>query len=241
MHPAILIIDDDQKLNALLVDYLKGFGFRPTAVTDPEAGLRAVRTERPDLVILDVMLPGLDGFEVCRILRRESSVPIVMLTARGEVMDRIVGLELGADDYIPKPFEPRELVARIQSVLRRHAGGGPPETARYGRLAVDFNRRSVLLDGAPVELTTTEFQVLALLVRNPGKVLSREIILEELRGIEWESYNRAVDVVVSRLRHKLGDDPKQPELFKTVWGAGYVFIGEAEGRDQPETLGGSDR
>lgn len=233
VQPSILIIDDDQKLNALLVEYLKGFGLRATAATDAEAGLRAVRTERPDLVILDVMLPGMDGFEVCRVLRRESAIPIVMLTARGEVMDRIVGLELGADDYVPKPFEPRELVARVQSVLRRHAGGPPPEVADHGRLVVDFGRRSVVLDGAAVELTTTEFEVLALLVRNPGKVLSRDVILDELRGIEWESYNRAVDVVVSRLRGKLGDDPKQPALLKTVWGVGYVFIGEGSGPIPP--------
>lgn len=227
MGHTLLIIDDDEKLNALLTDYLKGFGFHATSATHPAEGLKALRRDPPDLVILDVMLPGMDGFEVCKAIRRESTVPIVMLTARGEVMDRIVGLELGADDYLAKPFEPRELVARIQSVLRRHAGAAAPETLRRGRLTVDTARRAVLLDGVPVELTTTEFEVLALLVRHPGKVLSREAILEDLRGIEWESYNRAVDVVVSRLRHKLGDDPKNPSLFKTVWGAGYVFIGDA--------------
>jgi DNA-binding response OmpR family regulator len=230
----LLIIDDDSKLNALLGDYLKGFGFRTTSATQPEEGLKALRREHPDLVILDVMLPGMDGFEVCRAIRKESAVPIIMLTARGEVTDRIVGLELGADDYVPKPFEPRELVARIQSVLRRHAGAGQPEVMRCGRLTVDAGRRSVLLDGTPVDLTTTEFEVLALLVRHPGKVLSRETILEELRGLEWESYNRTVDVAVSRLRHKLGDDPKTPRLLKTVWGAGYVFIGEAEGEAAQE-------
>ncbi|MBI5016874.1 MAG: response regulator transcription factor [Deltaproteobacteria bacterium] len=229
MNQAILIIDDDAKLNTLLEDYLRGFGFRASSVTDPGEGLRRIRRDPPDLVILDVMMPGMDGFEACKTIRRESAVPIVMLTARGEVMDRIVGLELGADDYLPKPFEPRELVARIQSVLRRHAGTGPPEVLRCGPLTIDLGRRSVLLDGAPVDLTTTEFEVLALFARNPGKVLTREAILEELRGIEWESYNRAVDVVISRLRHKLGDDPKYPRLFKTVWGAGYAFIGEAGG------------
>lgn len=226
LSQTILIIDDDKKLNALLTDYLKRFGFETDSATTPEEGLKALRRQPPDLVILDVMLPGMNGFEVCKTIRRESAVPIIMLTARGEVMDRIIGLELGADDYIPKPFEPRELVARMQSVLRRRKDEFSTDVLQCGRLAIDVGRRSLRIDGEAVELTTTEFEVLALFVQNRGKVLSRETILDKLRGIEWESYNRSVDVVVSRLRRKLGDDPKSPTYFRTVRGAGYVFIEE---------------
>jgi DNA-binding response OmpR family regulator len=223
MQPLILIIDDDEKLNALLGTYLADFGMRTVAAVNAADGLRALHAHRPDLVILDVMLPGMNGFELCRTIRRTDTVPIIMLTARGDVADRVVGLELGADDYLPKPFEPRELVARIQSVLRRPRAV-EREVRRFGPLAVDLARRQATLDGAPVELTTNEFEVLRLLTDRPGEVLDRDRILEALRGIEHEAFNRTVDVAVSRLRQKLGDDPKAPRFIRTVWGAGYVFI-----------------
>ena len=228
MKATILIIDDDAKLNQLLIGFLSDFGFKVAAATHPEEGLKRINHEAPDLVILDVMLPGMTGFEVCKKIRESRSVPIIMLTARGEVTDKIVGLELGADDYLPKPFEPRELVARIQSVLRRARGADQAQVKRFGRLEIDFTKRGVKLDGAAVELTTNEFAVLSLLVKNKGKVLSRDQILEELRGIEWDAFNRTVDITMSRLRHKLNDDPKNPSFIKTVWATGYVFIGDED-------------
>jgi DNA-binding response OmpR family regulator len=232
MNENILIIDDDTKLNRLLIDFLRDFGFKAVAATRPEEGLKRLRQETPDLVILDVMLPGMSGFDVCKTIRQSESVPIIMLTARGEVTDKVVGLELGADDYLPKPFEPRELVARIQSVLRRARGIEKGPLRRFGRLEVDFSKRVARLDGAALDLTTNEFAALALLVRNKGRVLNRDQILDELRGMECEAFNRSVDITMSRLRHKLRDDPKNPVFIKTVWGTGYVFIGEeGEGSD----------
>jgi DNA-binding response OmpR family regulator len=230
MKATILIIDDDAKLNQLLVEFLRDFGFKAITATRPEDGLRKLKQEAPDLVILDVMLPGMSGFEVCKAVRQFCTVPIIMLTARGEVADKVVGLELGADDYLPKPFEPRELVARIQSILRRVHGIDKVQVKRFGRLEIDFPKRIVMLDGTVVDLTTNEFAALVLLVRNRGKVLNRDQIMDELRGIEWDAFNRSVDITMSRLRHKLRDDPKNPSFIKTVWGIGYVFIGD-EGKD----------
>jgi DNA-binding response OmpR family regulator len=225
VQPSILIIDDDERLNRLLKRFLGDFGFSTRTATHPEEGLRQLRRTAPDLVILDVMLPGMDGFTVCKAIRAESSVPIIMLTARGEVADKVVGLELGADDYLPKPFEPRELVARIHAVLRRGAPAPATGQAGFGELALDFERRQATLKETPLDLTTNEFAALALLVRHAGKVLSRDQILQELRGIDCEAFNRSVDITMSRLRQKLNDDPKSPRFIKTVWGSGYVFIG----------------
>jgi DNA-binding response OmpR family regulator len=225
MNPTILIIDDDAKLNQLLKDFLKDFGFDVVTATHPAKGLKALKQASPDLVILDIMLPEMDGFEVCRAIRQTSNVPIIMLTARGEVTDKVVGLELGADDYLAKPFEPRELVARIQSVLRRTKQPGDNQTLTFERLIIDLDKHIALLDGDPVDLTTNEFAALALLARNAGKVLNRDQILQELRGMDCDAFNRSVDIAVSRLRQKLKDDPKSPEFIKTVWGTGYVFIG----------------
>jgi DNA-binding response OmpR family regulator len=227
MDQTILIIDDDAKLNRLLEDYLSKFGFRVMTAVRSEDGLKLLSRERPDLVILDVMLPGMDGFEVCREIRKTMDVPVVMLTARGEVTDRIVGLELGADDYLSKPFEPRELVARIQSVLRRSYEKAAESVMRAGDLVVDLDRQTAALEGKDLDLTTMEFAMLALFVKHPGKVLTRERIMENLRGMEWDAYDRSVDVLLSRVRQKLGDDPKHPAWIKTVWGSGYKFIGEA--------------
>jgi len=214
----ILLIDDDKKLGDLLQTFFSRFDLDLLAAHDPETGLKLLDSEEPDLVILDVMLPGQDGFEVCRTIRKESAVPIIMLTARGEVTDRIVGLEIGADDYMPKPFEPRELVARIQNVLRRSVSSGKPKGSKleYAGLSVDLDRRSAELDG----------ELLALFAGNPGQTYTRDEILNELRGIDAQLFSRSVDILVSRLRQKLGDTSKQARFIKTVWGTGYAFIGE---------------
>jgi DNA-binding response OmpR family regulator len=220
----VLIVDDDERLNKLLSTYLDRLGFSVSAVTHPDAAFRQLRTDPPDIVILDVMLPGMDGFAVCRKVRETSRIPIIMLTARGDVMDRVVGLEMGADDYLPKPFEPRELAARMQAVLRR----GTPQDAdslRIGTLMVNWTTCSAHLDGQELPLTTAEFSLLGLLVRNRGRVLSRDRILDETRGVDWEAYDRSIDVLISRLRQKLGDDPRQPTMIRTIRGAGYMFIG----------------
>ncbi len=223
-HTRVLLIDDDETLGELLSEYLSRFRFVVKVASRPEDGLRALEAEPPDIVVLDVMLPGMDGFTVCRKVRETSRVPIVMLTARGEVADRIVGLELGADDYLPKPFEPRELVARLQAVLRR-GGETPAEPLRAGALEIAWEARTLRVAGRAVELTTAEFELLRLLVKSRGRVLTRERILETTRGLDWESYDRSIDVLVSRLRQKLGDDPRRPAYIKTVRGLGYRFIG----------------
>jgi len=226
MESTILIIDDDEKLNRLLTDFLSEFGFKTLTAIHPEDGLKKLKRKSPDLVILDVMLPGMDGFEVCKTIRRHSMVPIIMLTARGELMDKVVGLELGADEYLPKPFEPRELVARIHSVLRRAKKIDKTRPQSFDRLEIDFPRHIVKIDGDIADLTTNEFAALALLAGNPGKVFNRDEILQELRGIDCDAFNRSVDITMSRLRQKLNDDPKAPAFIKTVWGTGYAFIGE---------------
>lgn len=221
----ILILDDDEELNVLLTQYLGRFGYDVVTATHPDEGLRALKTTRPELMILDVMLPSMDGFAVCRKVREICRIPIIMLTARGDVMDRILGLELGADDYLPKPFEPRELVARIQAVLRRGAPQPSADAVRIGTLELVPSAQSACLRGQPLVLTTAEFALLELLVRSRGRVLTREYILDQTRGIDWESFDRSVDVLISRVRHKLEDDPKLPRCIKTVWGNGYCFIG----------------
>jgi len=220
-----LIIDDDEKLTALLTEYLGGFAMAVRSAAHPEDGLRSLKADPPDVVILDVMLPDMDGFAVCRTIRESSRVPIIMLTARGEVTDRVVGLELGADDYLPKPFEPRELVARIQAVLRRGDLHADDERIKVGALEINWATRTVHLAGALLDLTTAEFDLLGLLVRHRGRVLNRDRIMSETRGVDWDAYDRSVDVLISRLRQKLGDDPKRPSYIRTVRGAGYSFIG----------------
>ena len=226
----VLVIDDDERLNALLTKYLTQFGFSVCTVSHPEAGLSALCTAPPDIVVLDVMLPGIDGFAVCRRIREHSRVPIIMLTARGEVTDRILGLEMGADDYLPKPFEPRELVARIQAILRRGANVDAEDSVQIGALNVSWGTRSAHLNGNDLGLTTAEFELLALLVRNRGRVMTRDRILDAIRGIDWEAYDRSIDVLVSRLRQKLGDDARHSTMIRTVRRAGYSFIGGGNGR-----------
>ena len=216
----ILLIDDDEALAPPLQRYFDRFELKLLSETDPLSAIERLKRERFDLVILDVMLPGIDGFETCRRIRRDSEIPIIMLTARGEVMDRVVGLELGADDYLPKPFEPRELVARIHNILRRNP---PAEARRYewGKLCLDLDRKRLLRDGEVVALTAAEYGLLALLAQNSGRVLSRDEIMQSLRGIDADIYSRAIDVLVSRLRGKLG----HPELIRTERGLGYQLVG----------------
>jgi len=224
----VFIIDDDERLNTLLTEYLSRFGYVVRSAKHPEAGLRAIKADPPDLLILDVMLPEMDGLAVCRKVRETSRVPIIMLTARGDVADRIIGLELGADDYLPKPFEPRELVARMQAVLRRGSLDAI-EVVRAGAVEVNFTTRAARVDGRELSLTTAEFELLGFLVRNPGRVLSRERIMEGTHGINWAAFDRSIDVLISRLRQKLGDDPRQPAFIRTVRGVGYSFVGSTSG------------
>jgi two-component system, OmpR family, response regulator len=218
----ILLIDDDEHLAAPLASYFARFDCVLESATRPSEGLAKLRAQDFDAAILDVMLPEMDGFALCREIRRESDIPIVMLTARGDVMDRVVGLELGADDYLPKPFEPRELVARVQTILRRQRAMPPATAAQrlvFEGLVIDLGRREVLRQGERVELTGTEFDLLALLADPPGKVWSRDDILNRLRGHEAELYTRAVDIVVSRLRKKL----EPLDCIKTLRNAGYTL------------------
>jgi OmpR family response regulator RpaB len=218
----ILMIDDDALLAEPLATYFRRYDFELDSATRPSAGLAKLRAQAYDAAILDVMLPEMDGFELCREIRRESDIPIVMLTARGDVMDRIVGLELGADDYLPKPFEPRELLTRIQTVLRRARGPrGTPQRLVFEGLEIDLERRQVLRLGQPVELTGTEFELLAMLAKSPAKVFHRDEILNRLRGQDAELYTRAVDILVSRLRRKL----EPLDVIKTLRNAGYAFAG----------------
>jgi DNA-binding response OmpR family regulator len=219
----VLIIDDDPSLTSLLSEYLRARGLAVVGAPDGAAGLTRLRAGGIDLVILDVMLPGQDGFDICRVLRAESTVPIIMLTARGDELDRIVGLELGADDYLPKPFNPRELLARIRAVLRRH--GSPAaegEVLQASGIRLDPERREVRVGGEPVELTTTEFEILRVLLASAGRVVPRERLMELARGPDWAAFERSVDVHVSHLRRKLGDDPRTPRIIKTVRSIGYM-------------------
>ncbi len=227
--PRLLLIDDDEALGAPLATYLARSGFELVHAVRPSQGLALLRAGGFDAAILDVMLPEMDGFELCRTIRKESSLPIVMLTARGDVMDRVVGLELGADDYLPKPFEPRELLARLQTVLRRIVPAAPAASAgrvwRFDGLLIDLDRRTVQREGEVIELTGTEFELLTLLAGAPNKVFHRDDILERLRGHAAEDiHTRAVDILVSRLRRKL--EPLQ--CIKTLRNAGYTFAGARE-------------
>ena len=218
----ILLIDDDALLAAPLATFFARSDVALAIALTPSSGLALLRAHAYDAAILDVMLPEMDGFELCRTIRRESDIPIIMLTARGDVMDRVVGLEIGADDYLPKPFEPRELLARLQTVLRRaRAPAQAPKQLLFEGLQIDLARRAVHCAGAAVELTSTEFDLLALLAGEPHKVFHRDEILNRLRGIDTELYTRAVDIIVSRLRKKL----EPLDCIKTLRNAGYTFAG----------------
>jgi DNA-binding response OmpR family regulator len=219
------MIDDDESLSAMVGEYLSAFGIQVTTRPAATDGLKLIPHGGFDALILDVMLPDLDGFEVCRRVRAVSDLPILMLTARGEEMDRIVGLELGADDYLPKPFSPRELLARLRAILRRSGRPGTHRTAplRFGRLEIDREARVVRLDGAERLLTSYQFELLCALALNAGRVMSREALMDRVRGEELEAFDRSIDVHISRLRAAIEDDAKHPRRIITVRGAGYVF------------------
>ena len=225
----VLLIDDDRRHSELLAAYCRRFDIEVDCAYDGEQGLRRLAALRPELVLLDVMLPGRDGFAVCREIRRGSRVPVIMLTARGDVVDRVTGLELGADDYIAKPFEPRELVARIHTVLRRTDPDPVRTLLEYEGLSIDTTSRTVLADGVQLELTTMEYELLLLLASRPGRDFSRDEILAALRGIDAAILTRSVDILVSRLRARLGDTTRPGRWIHTVWGRGYRFIGRPRG------------
>lgn len=222
----LLVIDDDTRLRELVGEYLSGRGYHVRFASDGEQGLQQLRQGGIDLVILDLMLPGIDGLEVCRRLRAFSQVPVLMLTARGDDTDRIVGLELGADDYLPKPFNPRELAARIHAILRRVEPAAPASSDRIvvGDIVIDPGRRTVTVKDQPIVLTTTEFDILRALAANAERVLPRERVMELARGEDFAAFERAVDVHISHLRKKIGDDPKNPRLLKTIRGVGYTLV-----------------
>ncbi|HZQ74913.1 MAG TPA: two-component system response regulator OmpR [Burkholderiales bacterium] len=228
----ILVVDDDQRLRDLLVRYLGGEGYEVKAVADAAGMDKQLARERYDLVVLDLMLPGEDGLAICRRLRAQATSPaIIMLTAKGDDVDRIVGLEMGADDYLPKPFNPRELLARINAVLRRRAPAGPPgapapntEVFDFGEFSLSLSTRMLTRAGKPVQLTTGEFSVLKVLVQHPRQPLSRDKLMELARGREYEVFDRSIDVQISRLRKIVEDDPAHPRHIQTVWGFGYVFV-----------------
>ena len=222
----VLLIDDDRKHSELMQAYFKRYGINLVCAYDAEEGFKKLSREEPDLLLLDVMLPGKDGFEICREVRKTSNIPIITLTARGDVIDRVSGLELGADDYIGKPFEPRELVARVQATLRRsELAGSTAGELNFEGLSIDVEARSVRVDGDPVELTSMEYELLLILARRQGRKLSRDDILSELRGIDAAILTRSVDIMISRLRQKLGDSVKPPRFIQTIWGRGYSFVG----------------
>jgi two-component system OmpR family response regulator len=228
-----LLVEDDARLAALTREYLEGHGVVVTIASDGRTGLTEAIAHRFDVVLLDLMLPEKSGLDVCRELRGRSDVPIIVLTARGEEADRVLGLELGADDYLAKPYSPRELLARIRAVVRRARGRAGPslEVVKVGGLVVDPGARRATYDGRDLALTGYEFALLEALAKRAGRVLSREQLMEMARGNAEESFDRSIDVHVSRLRHKLGDDPKRPRLLKTVRGAGYLLAAE-DGADR---------
>ena len=226
MTPRLLLIDDDARLTAMVGDYLGAAGYAVVSAGSLAAGRRHLQAESFDALVLDLMLPDGDGLELCSEVRaspRTRGLPLLMLTARGEALDRIVGLELGADDYLPKPFEPRELLARLKALLRRAQPQPGDEVLRFGRLEIDLGERVARLDGKPCDLTGHQFDLLVVLAQSPGRVLSRDQIMDSLKGHPLESFDRSIDVHISRIRAVIEDDPKTPRRVLTVRGAGYVF------------------
>lgn len=224
MVERILIVEDDARLADMLLEYLGQAGFGVTVAPLGATALEKLSDAEYDAVVLDLMLPDMDGLSVCRQLRAKYDTPVLMLTARGDAVDRIVGLELGADDYLPKPFEPRELVARLRAIMRRRVRGtADPKSSHFGRLEIDTAARAVRLDGKPCELTGYQFDLLAALAKNAGRVLSREVLMDLVKGEEFESFDRSIDVHISRIRAVIEDNPKKPRRIITVRTAGYVF------------------
>ena len=221
----ILIIDDDKELTELLVEFLSKYKYKLDVFHNPIEGLEFLKKGESDMVLLDIMMPEMDGLQVLRNIREHSEVPVMMLTAKGDVSDKVVGLELGADDYLPKPFEPQELLARIQSILRRvKFSNSMIDIIEFDSLIVDKVKEEVVLDGEVVHLSTSEFEALVLFIDNNNEVLDREFLVENLRGIQWQTFDRSVDVLVSRLRNKLGETPNKTRFLKTIHGVGYKFV-----------------
>ncbi|MCH9010710.1 MAG: response regulator transcription factor [Chloroflexi bacterium] len=225
MADRILIADDDREIVRTVRAYLEDSGFEVSAAHDGSSALTAFHNERPDLIVLDVMMPELDGLDVVRTIRRQSDVPIIMLTARVEEMDRLIGLELGADDYVTKPFSPRELVARVKGVLRRTKGPAvQQDLIRIGGIQLDDQAHSVTLHGAPVDLTPTEFSLLKVFMENVGRVMTRLQLIDTALGYSYDGYDRTVDAHIKNLRQKIETDPGNPEFIVTVYGVGYKFV-----------------
>jgi two-component system, OmpR family, phosphate regulon response regulator OmpR len=218
-----LLIEDDARLAGMIAEYLGKAGFQVTHAENAARGLALHKREAFDAVILDLTLPDADGLDICRQIRSRSHDPILMLTARGDPMDRVVGLEMGADDYLPKPFEPRELLARLRAILRRSRGGAPSDVLRHGRLEIDRGAREVRLDGAARTLTGYQFALLLALAEHAGRVMSRDALMDLAKGEAIEAFDRSIDVHVSRIRAAIEDDPKKPRRIITIRGAGYVF------------------
>lgn len=228
MNETILVVDDEPKIVQIARDYLEGSGYKVLSSGDGAQALAIARQEKPDLIVLDLMLPGMDGLDVCRSIRKESDVPIIMLTARVEEVDQLIGLELGADDYITKPFSPRTLVARVRALLRRASGDLlQAETLEFGDLAIDTQRMQVNLKGEEVHLTRSEYILLETLVKHPGQPLSREQLLERLHGVVFDGVDRSVDSHIKNLRRKIEEDPSDPVYIQTVYGFGYKFQGDS--------------
>ncbi|MFT5510463.1 MAG: two-component system phosphate regulon response regulator OmpR [Hyphomicrobiaceae bacterium] len=223
MSEKILLIEDDERLAKLVADYLGEAGLSIAVAGTGQDGLEQQQKHRFDAVILDLMLPDIDGLAVCRTMRATDQVPILMLTATGDPMDRIIGLEIGADDYLPKPFEPRELLARLRAILRRGRNPTADQILRFGRLEIDAQAMLATLDGQPCDLTAHQFRLLSIMAKAPGRVLSRDYLADHLTGESVETFDRAIDVHISRIRAEIEDDPKQPRRVITVRGAGYVF------------------
>jgi|TARA_Y100000590_G_scaffold274946_1_gene308688 DNA-binding response OmpR family regulator len=216
-----LLIDDDLKLAELLENYLKKSDIKIDAISDPLDTLQAIRKHNPEVIVLDVMMPKMDGFEVCQQIRKDYSLPIIMLSARGEPNDKIRGLESGADDYLAKPFEPRELVARIMSLIRRI----PTKTkGKDSIFEIDDLHLEIKMNGSILDLTTKEYDLLSMFINNPGITFTRDEIIKEIKGIEAHLFSRSIDILISRLRQKIESDPKSPKIIKTIWGKGYLFL-----------------
>jgi DNA-binding response OmpR family regulator len=230
MSYRILLIEDDARLAAMVADYLGEAGFRSAVAGTGAEAERQLKREPFDAVILDLMLPDTDGLELCRRIRAESNIPLLMLTARGDPLDRVVGLELGADDYLPKPFEPRELLARLRAILRRQRAAATADVLRFGRLEIDRSARQVRVDGQEKPLTGYQYTLLLALAERAGRVLSRDALMDLTKGTALEDFDRSIDVHISRIRAAIEDDPKKPRRVLTVRGAGYVFAKEQDRR-----------
>ena len=231
MDYKVLIIDDDEKLCKLLKEYLEDNGFHVITLPDGSKASQTIGTESPDIVILDIMLPEIDGLDILKEIRRTFQIPVIMLTAKGEDTDRIVGLELGADDYLPKPFNPRELLARMRAIMRRSSSDEADETEksndyviRVGGISLNRAKQAVFIQDEVVELSSTEYKILEVLMKNPNTILSRDQIMNLARGRDFMAFDRSIDVHISKLRAKLEPNPRSPKRIKTVWGTGYMFV-----------------